>query len=73
MANYNRTISGQESVERKTRTYTGPFTSRLGNVQSPVITKPQSGVSPVKKDEWNFTSLLDTPFTVSRQVRRVLR
>ena len=71
MANNNRTILGQESVEGKTWTYGRPFTSRLGNVQRPLITKPQSGVSPVTKDEWNFTSLWDTPFTVSPQVRRV--
>lgn len=71
MANNNRTILGQESVAGKTWTYTRPFTSRLGSVQRPLITKPQSGVSPVTKDERNFTSLLDTPFTVSPQVRRV--
>ena len=71
MANNNRTILGQESVEGKTWTYPKPFTSRLGNVQRPLIAKPQSVVSPVTNDEWNFTSLLDTPFTVSPQVRRV--
>ena len=71
MANNNRAVLGQESVEGKERTYTSLFTSRLGNVQRPLTTKPQSGVSPVAKDEWNFTSLSDTPSTLSPQVRRV--
>lgn len=74
MANNNRTLIGQESVEEKTRKYTRPHpivTSQLRNLQQSLFAKPQWGISPVMKHERNITPLMNTPIIVSPQVSSI--